>query len=99
MQVASGQRPFEVYCLRCGVSFPAGTRTCIHCGNRTVRERPVKQAVRISPVPGGAVPGDEMDEEFDVEDEIRRRSRFSPVALMWVVLLIIGTIYRACAGG
>ena len=25
---------FEVYCYSCQTSFAAGTRNCIHCGNR-----------------------------------------------------------------
>lgn len=93
MRIGSTQPAYEVYCLRCGVSFPAGTRKCIHCGQRTSRERITRQAVEFSPVPL------EEAEELEVEDELRRRTRLSPVALMWVVLLIFGTIYRACAGG
>ena len=27
---------YEVRCPRCDVSFPVGTRKCIHCGNPTV---------------------------------------------------------------
>ena len=27
--------PYEVRCLRCDVSFPLGTRRCIHCGGPT----------------------------------------------------------------
>ena len=27
--------PYEVRCLRCDVSFPVGTRTCLHCGGPT----------------------------------------------------------------
>jgi len=27
--------PYEVRCPRCDVSFPVGTRTCLHCGGAT----------------------------------------------------------------
>ena len=29
-------KPFEVYCPRCDVTFPVGTKRCVHCGGRTV---------------------------------------------------------------
>ena len=28
------QTPFEVYCVNCKVTFPIGTRKCLHCGAR-----------------------------------------------------------------
>jgi len=34
-----------------------------------------------------------------MEDERPRTSPFSPVALLWVLLFVAGTIYRVCAGG
>ena len=34
-----------------------------------------------------------------VEEEGRRPSPISPIALIWVLLLVGGTLYRACAGG
>ena len=34
-----------------------------------------------------------------LEDERPRRSPFSPVALVWVLLFVVGTIYRACTSG
>jgi hypothetical protein len=32
-------------------------------------------------------------------EERPRSSPISPIALIWVLLLVGGTIYRACAGG
>jgi hypothetical protein len=34
-----------------------------------------------------------------MEDERPRMSPFSPVALIWVLLFVAGTIYRACSSG
>jgi hypothetical protein len=30
-----GSAEFEVFCPRCGVTFPIGTKKCLHCGGRT----------------------------------------------------------------
>ncbi len=30
------QTPFEVYCANCKVTFPIGTRKCLHCGARVL---------------------------------------------------------------
>ena len=33
MQRVEGARtPYEVYCFRCRVTFPIGSRQCLHCG-------------------------------------------------------------------
>ena len=31
---------YEVWCPACDVSFPPGTKRCLHCGGRTQNERP-----------------------------------------------------------
>lgn len=33
--------PYEVRCPRCDVSFPVGTRTCLHCGGPTGEAGPL----------------------------------------------------------
>jgi len=33
------------------------------------------------------------------EEEHPRTRAFSPVALIWALLIVAGSIYRACAGG
>lgn len=78
--------PFEVYCPSCSVTFPVGQKHCIHCGGRLSKERLE---------PGEfAIPFEEADEI--PEDVATRRSPFSPLALIWLLLFIGGTIYRAC---
>lgn len=84
--------PFEVYCARCRVSFPVGTRTCIHCGERIARPR----VLRVGPRPGTPPPPPVLDEIAD--DELPTRGGLmSPVALLWIVLILGGAIYRACS--
>ena len=39
MKSSTGQ-VFEVRCPGCGVSFPPGTKSCLHCGSRIRRGRP-----------------------------------------------------------
>jgi hypothetical protein len=97
--------PYEVYCQRCRVSFPIGTRTCIHCGQRIGRARPMPPAptrpggtlrrpAGAARQPAGAPPPvfDEAD-----EDELPTRGGLSPIALLWVALILGGAIYRACS--
>jgi len=83
--------PYEVLCPRCNVTFPVGTRHCIHCGGPVGRGRGLfSGATTTSPA--------DRPEEIDELDDVPRRSPFSPVALLWVILLGAGAIYRACTG-
>ena len=46
-------------------------------------------------------PVEELMEEpadFAVEDEKPKRSGFSPLTMVWVALLLVGYLYRACSG-
>jgi len=92
MQKVRQTGPYEVLCPRCNVTFPVGTRHCIHCGG-PIGGRGLfgggAQAPTLSPT------GE--PEDFD-DDEMPRRSPYSPVALLWVILLGAGAVYRACTG-
>jgi hypothetical protein len=89
MTIQNQPSPFEVYCPHCSVTFPIGQKHCIHCGGRLSKERLE---------PGEfAIPFDEMDQ---VQEEVAtRRMPFSPLALIWVLLFVGGTIYRSCTSG
>ncbi len=89
MQAQGPQTPYEVFCPRCTVTFPVGTRHCIHCGGRVSRERWQAIGVPVTFEEGTAPP----------EEERPRMSPFSPVALVWVLLFVAGTVYRACTSG
>ncbi len=80
--------PYEVRCERCRVSFPLGTRSCIHCEGVLGRKR---QRPRF-PVPPG-------HEEVLVEEELpNKRGGFSPLTFVWLLLLLGGYLYRSCGG-
>ena len=88
MTIRSQSNPYEVHCSRCSVTFPVGQKHCIHCGGRLSKERLE---------PGEfAIPFEEAEE---VQEEVTtRRSGWSPLALIWLILFVGGTIYRACVG-
>ncbi len=44
--------PFEVRCPRCDVTFPIGTKRCVHCGGRTVRSSGPRAVGRIEAIGG-----------------------------------------------
>ena len=93
MERAEGpQTPYEVYCHHCHTSFAAGTRTCVHCGNRI-------GSVRRGPA-SGPIP-DVFDPEAEAEaEELSRLSmgrRLGGLA-MWVLLAIGATLLRFCEG-
>ena len=88
---SSQPTPFEVYCDRCRVTFPLGTRRCIHCGGPTsaARGRP---GLRLEPTDEAAAA------EAEPPPELGPRRVFSPVTLVWVALIAAGYLYRSCAG-
>ena len=78
--------PYEVYCTRCSVSFPVGTRTCVHCGQPIGRAAPVARAQRA--------PGP-LDE--DPPEPLPTRSlAFSPMTFVWLLAAVATVIYRSC---
>lgn len=92
---------FEVRCERCNVSFPVGTRSCLHCGDRIGRSG----LLRFGRHPGEATTGDltefeppgERTEADDVEPTTGRPFRFG-VTLIWLVALVLSALNRACQG-
>jgi len=91
MTILDQSNPYEVYCPSCSVTFPVGQKHCIHCGGRLSRERldPDEFTIPFS--------GVEVEEE-DPQEIGTRRSGWSPLTLIWVLLFIGGTIYRSCVG-
>ena len=83
------QTPFEVYCPRCRVTAPVGTRRCVHCGG------PVGGGGLRAPAPLRPVPADEeLSEEVPV-----RIGAFSPRILLWLLLATGIALQRVCSGG
>jgi len=82
------QTPFEVFCYDCRVTFPVGTRRCIHCG------RPISRRGRHAPE--GAERPEILVEEGMPEVSIGRR--LGGISL-WVLLAVGAALARMCNGG
>ncbi len=86
MQSAAPANPYEVYCTRCKVSFPVGTRVCVHCS------QPIGRVSVAAPTLRGPAPID-----ADPEDELPTRSMaFSPMTFVWLLAAVATVIYRSC---
>lgn len=103
---------FEVRCPSCNVSFPVGTKRCIHCGARMSKSlgngSGVLRSLEIASTQevrgtrstidydGGESPFDEAGDEV-VEPRTSILRR--SVTVIWVVLLIGISVIRACTEG
>ena len=79
---------YEVRCLHCNVSFPPGTRRCLHCGERIGRPPPVEMGLPLPVEQGGP------EEEMPGPSAAR--------AGIWAVTAVIamaGSPFRMCQGG
>ena len=86
------QTPYEVYCYECRVTFPVGTRRCVHCG------RPIP----MGPLTPGALPlvpgaAPDASDEFELPGQISGR-KLGGMSL-WVLLALGAALSRFCAGG
>lgn len=95
MQDEPAENPYEVRCHHCQVTFPVGTRQCVHCGERLGRGRR-----RFVPTPDPEMPWDlgEVEEQAAAEATPPRSRFFSPFTLIWLIAAIGLSIQRACAG-
>jgi len=88
---ASAPAPFEVRCERCRVTFPVGTRRCIHCGGPTSGSAG-KPGLRFEPAP------ETGEDEVEIDPELARRRFVSPLTVVWIALIAAGYLVRACSG-
>ena len=89
---------YEVRCESCRVSFPVGTKVCIHCGGRT--------GPSAADAPGGmfwtrstesqAEPQQD-DQQQEEEEEVRQSPVRVLVTLLWVALAIAFSVVRSCS--
>jgi ribosomal protein L37E len=89
---AGAPAPFEVHCERCRVTFPVGTRRCIHCGSPTSRATR-RHELRVEPARES-----EMEASEAPDPELARRRFVSPLTLVWIALIAAGYLVRACSG-
>jgi hypothetical protein len=91
------QTPFEVRCQHCRVTFPVGTRSCLHCGRRISGRR----GQLVTGLPATATPGGVEDEQVLLEEGMPRPAggMLSPRVWLWLLLAAAVGIQRACYGG
>ena len=96
------ETPYEVYCSRCRVTAPVGTKLCLHCGGRISRQRGTQAVFLPSTLEtghgareAGASP---HTAEFPPDEEIiARPRRLSPMSVVWIVAALAVALQRACA--
>ena len=94
-RVEGAQTPFEVYCFRCRVTFPAEARSCLHCGGRLF-----KAGERAVPGPAQTLPGATLplpaDEEAAEGPSLTVR-RFGGLAI-WALVALSAILNSLCRG-
>jgi hypothetical protein len=93
----SGSYSYEVYCNHCRVSFPVGTRRCLHCGGATSPERSgsgTRTAPMVAPSLEALPSLDEIGESAPPPG--RPRVGFSPTSLVWLLFLVVYGVFRTC---
>ena len=83
---------YEVRCYNCNVSFPPGTKRCMHCGGRT-GQKPVP-----GPIPGMEPPHPLELEDMEDENPLRRGPARLLMGAVWVLLALVASLYRVCTG-
>jgi len=90
---------YEVRCERCSVSFPVGTKHCLHCGERIGRPVFLGLARDAGEEATGELteyePMGERTEAEDAEAPRGRRFRFG-ITLLWLIAAVLSGIVRAC---
>jgi hypothetical protein len=83
------QTPYEVYCYDCRVTFPVGTRRCIHCG-RPIGATPLRPGATPITPDAGQLP---EDMELPGQVSVRKLGGMS----LWVLLALGAALSRFCA--
>lgn len=108
----SERAQFEVWCPRCNVSFPIGTRRCLHCGGATVPPNAIHEETATIDFVGNAA-GPSIFEQRDeltmrpeeLEENRGERGLGKSIlgslgSLLWIALFIaISLANRTCGGG
>jgi len=87
---------FEVWCNHCQTSFAAGTKRCIHCGERLSRGRQ-RRAFRVPQLDGEVALPPEIDDVLIEDDLPKKKSPISPLTLVWIAVLLGGYLFQLCA--
>jgi len=84
---------YEVRCHSCNVSFPAGTKRCLHCGGRTG----VAPAAILLQEDGRPALSAEAAEAMVEPGQGRSPFRIG-LGLVWLVMALIASLARVCSG-
>jgi hypothetical protein len=87
-QTHGPQTAFEVFCYDCSTSFAAGTKTCVHCGQRIGKRRPGPAAETIQDF-------SHPDDEQEAGESLGKRLASMAV---WVVIVLGASLARLCGG-
>jgi len=91
----------EVRCPQCNVSFPVGTKRCLHCGGGTVEPEIAAQIHAFqsgsNPVIFAPEPLNESETAEGAEDEGGQRRSPRTLTLLWILMAVAASIYRSCA--
>ena len=87
---------YEVRCPTCAVTFPVGTRRCIHCGGPTTTPGAAGRLQALRELPFEFEPADEPPVEAEKPEEAPRRRGGRGMALLWLFLALAASLYRAC---
>jgi hypothetical protein len=79
------QTPYEVYCYDCRVTFPVGTRNCVHCGRRLGGRELPRSAGRAEPM------------EVAEEDAMPSVGRRIGGASLWILIALAAALTRMCS--
>src|SRR5262245_988947 len=92
-RVEGARTPYEVYCFRCRVTFPIGSRRCLHCGGPlfAAGERTAVGAP-IAPAAGPAAPDADAD-----DGAIAVARRFGGLAV-WALVALAAVLQSLCRG-
>ncbi len=93
MQTKSPVSPFEVYCQRCGVTFPINAKRCVHCGGRLSNTQSASPLVFEPSIQTSMAPPLELQDE----DTPRRTRGFSPISILWIAVALAVGVQRACS--
>ncbi len=93
MKATASESPkVEVRCYRCDVSFPIGTKVCLHCGGRTGAPPVLSLPVELQEQDG-------IDPEDLIQEGVSKRSPLRlAVGGIWLLLALVGSLFRACTG-
>jgi len=99
MRTASESREFEVYCPNCRVTFPVGTRRCLHCGGRVGPRTSGMELREAQPLAREHFMGLESAEAEEEEGSpaIGKARRIGSV-VMWIVIALAAAVSRFCTG-